>query len=256
MAGTQLMLHRGARQVEQLELDAVDPPPPTATWFPLKHSTVIGRVRETLEASGYQIKKTEMALSADNHRFFGTLDLQAPIMDGVSLMVGIRNSTDRSMPIGFAAGERVFVCDNMAFSSEVVIARKHTRFGERRFNDALSRAVLGLRQYQDVAQKRIEALQHYDLSEDAANSYLLKAAEAGVVGWRLLPLVINEWRNPSHEEFRPRTAWSLFNSFTEVLKERQKTQPAKAASETIQLQGLLLQQETVFDGEFVNEATA
>jgi hypothetical protein len=30
--------------------------------------------------------------------------------------------------------------------------------------------------------------------------------------------VLKEWRQPSHAEFEPRTAWSLFNAFTETLK--------------------------------------
>ena len=33
-----------------------------------------------------------------------------------------------------------------------------------------------------------------------------------------LPKVIEAWDEPKHEEFVPRTAWSLFNAFTEVLK--------------------------------------
>src|SRR5262249_8667083 len=146
------------------------------------------------------------------------------------------------------AGERVFVCDNLSFSSEVVIARKHTRFGEQRFNEALSHAVLGLRQYEAVARERIDRLRHGELSEDAANSYLLQAAERGVVGWRLLPKVIQEYRHPRHEEFKARTAWSLFNSFTEVLKDRQRSQPARAAAETIKLQRLLLGQQEMVNG--------
>jgi hypothetical protein len=33
-----------------------------------------------------------------------------------------------------------------------------------------------------------------------------------------LPKVIEAWEEPKHEEFAPRTAWSLFNAFTEVQK--------------------------------------
>jgi len=33
-----------------------------------------------------------------------------------------------------------------------------------------------------------------------------------------LPKVIEAWEEPKHEELRPRTAWSLFNAFTEVQK--------------------------------------
>jgi hypothetical protein len=30
--------------------------------------------------------------------------------------------------------------------------------------------------------------------------------------------VLEAWEEPRHEEFAPRTAWSLFNAFTEVAK--------------------------------------
>lgn len=249
----QLMLHRGARSVERQELDAVLPPPETATFFPIKHSIVLDRVSDTLSSSGYEIASQQLALSPDNQRFFGTLTLRTPIMDGVALMIGVKNANDRSTPIGFCAGEKIFVCDNGSFASEVVIARRHTRFGETRFNDALSQAVLGLRQYQALAQTRIENLKGLTLTEDAANSYLLKAAETGIVGWRLLPKVIEEWREPRYDDFKPRTAWSLFNSFTEALKDRQLRQPARAAAETIRLQKLLLGQQEPIDVEFNKE---
>ena len=31
--------------------------------------------------------------------------------------------------------------------------------------------------------------------------------------------VLREWHTPRHEEFQPRTAWSLFNAFTEARKQ-------------------------------------
>jgi hypothetical protein len=30
--------------------------------------------------------------------------------------------------------------------------------------------------------------------------------------------VVDQWHVPNHPEFKPRTAWSMFNAFTEVLK--------------------------------------
>jgi glycerol-3-phosphate responsive antiterminator len=41
-------------------------------------------------------------------------------------MVGIRGSYDQSMSRMLGVGSRVFVCDNMAFSTEVSIATKQT----------------------------------------------------------------------------------------------------------------------------------
>jgi hypothetical protein len=194
----------------------------------LSHSQVLGSVVQTLDAAGFGVKSMAIGVTADGARFFGTLQLQAEIMPGVGLAVGIRNSTDKSLPIGFCCGQWVFVCDNLGFSSEVVITRKHTRFGESRFNEAIAATISGLGQYQESEAKRIEWLRSTELTPDRANSLILRAYEEGIIGARLLPVVIQQWRQPNHPEFRERTAWSLLNAFTEVLKDRQQRQPSRS----------------------------
>jgi hypothetical protein len=115
VADSNLCLHRGARIVTREELDSVEAPPHTETWFPLKHSHVLDSVLGTLEATDFQVQRLQISLSQGNARFFGTLDLCSPVAEGVSLSVGVRNSIDKTFPLGFCAGSRVFVCDNLAF---------------------------------------------------------------------------------------------------------------------------------------------
>jgi hypothetical protein len=48
---------------------------------------------------------------------------------------------------------------------------------------------------------------------------IIQALDAQVVPVTRIPDVLRQWREPRHPEFREgRTAWRLFNSFTEVLK--------------------------------------
>ena len=108
---SQLIAHSGARVVSLEELERVDAPPSTDTWFPIRHSQVLHSAIETLGEAGFQVHRNQLALSRSNARFFGVLDLIAPIANGVNLAVGIRNSVDKSLPISFCAGTRVFVCD-------------------------------------------------------------------------------------------------------------------------------------------------
>jgi len=240
MATSTLVNHRGARLVSFEELVRAPTPPATATWFPVPHHQVFQSVSDTLQAAGFGIHQTRLSLARDGARFFGTLDLTTPVSDGVSLAVGVRNSTDKSFPIGFCCGHHVFCCDNLAFSSEVVVSKKHTRFGAERYVEGISKAVSELHQYKEAAGHWIDRMQHWDLSDDAANSYLLQAFESGVIGIRLLPLVLHEWRYPQLDDYRPRTGWSLWNCFTDVIgRTRQKTGPAEAALSTIRLQKLL-----------------
>jgi len=69
---------------------------PEGRWHPISHDTVLGTVKVTLGESGYEVKSEKLALNGKGTRFFGTLDLATPIATGVTLAVGIRNSTDKS----------------------------------------------------------------------------------------------------------------------------------------------------------------
>lgn len=240
MATATLVNHRGARLVSFEELVQTPTPPATPTWFPVPHHQVFRSVSDTLEAAGFGIHQTRLSLARDGARFFGTLDLTTPVSEGVSLAVGVRNSTDKSFPIGFCCGTRVFVCDNLSFTSEVVVSKKHTRFGAERYVEGISKAVSELHQYKEAAGQWIDRMQRWELTDDAANSYLLQAFERGVIGIRLLPAILREWRNPKLDDYRPRTGWSLWNCFTDVIgRTRQQASPAEAAASTIRLQRLL-----------------
>ena len=240
MVSSTLVTHCGARQVNAAELATIEPPSPTRTWFPLAHRAVLDSVCSTLQGAGFAIVRSRLSVSHGGDRFFGTLDLATSISDGVSLCVGVRNSNDQSFPIGFCCGQRVFVCDNLAFTSEIVVSRKHTRYGQERYLEGLARAVASLEQYSRTAADWIVRMQQHELSEDRANSLLLQAYEAKVLGLRLLPLALAEWRNPSREEYLPRTAYSLFNCVTDVFgRERQSRFPAESALATMRLSKLL-----------------
>ena len=235
---TELMLHRGARVVPREKIELIEAPDPTETWFPIRHSTVLSTVETSLQGAGFTISKSQFALSPDNNRFFGTLTLGSYVGEGINLAVGVRNSIDKTFPIGMCVGSRVFCCDNLAFSSEIIVTKKHTRFGEERFNEGISKAILSLPEHRESQALRIERMRNAEIDSDHANSLILQAYEQKVISHRLLPLVIEEYRHPQHQDFAARNRWSLLNAFTEVLKCRQNN-PAAFAALTIRLQALL-----------------
>ena len=235
-----LCIHSGARPVSYEELATIEAPEPTATWFPIPHATVLDAVVDTLTAADYRVERLQLAVGRDDARFFATLDLRTTIGDGVALSVGVRNSIDKSLPIGFCAGSRVFVCDNLAFRSELLVTRKHTRFGDRRFREAISHAVVDLDSFRRGEGERIAQMRATPLDDVLAESFILRAYERDIISSRVLPDVLREWREPAHEEFRPRTAWSLFNAFTEGLKGVGRSNPQQFAEKTLRLNGMIL----------------
>jgi hypothetical protein len=236
-----LVLHRGGQEVTPGQLDEFRAPEPEGRWYPVPHGKVYRRVKDTLGAAGYEVVKEKLAVARVGHRFFGVMDLKTPVADGVCLSVGVRNSTDKSFPLGFCAGNRVFCCDNLAFRAELLIRRKHTVNGERRFDLAIAQAVSGLTSFREEESRRVEVLRQTRLSDTLAESLILRAWDKGVIGAQQIGRVWDQWRSPSFEEFRERTAWGLFNAFTTVLTERSVTQPQSFVAQTMQLHRLLEQ---------------
>lgn len=239
LATSALVLHRGARVVSLEELQKHKAPPPEGRWHPIAHARVLSVVTQALTDSGYRIERQQLALQKDALQFFGTLDLSTPVAEGVALAVGIRNSINKTFPLGFCAGNRVFVCDNLAFRSELLVRRKHTTNGERNFVRAIAEAVTGLESFREQETLRVERLGQMELGEDQADALILRAFERAVIGSRELPRVLREWRSPSHDDFKPRTAWSLLNAFTTALQDRARSQPQGFAVQTMRLNALL-----------------
>jgi hypothetical protein len=196
-------------------------------------------VLSVLDASGFNLKRQQLAVSTNGHRFFATLDLEAELAPGVLISVGVRNSTDKSFPIGFCAGSRVLVCENLAFSAELLVRRKHTRFGERHFTHDIAHAMPKLSSFRDVEAKRIEVMTTTELTDVEAESLLLRAYDKGIIPVQLLSRAIKEWRHPSYDDFKPRTAWSLFNACTTVLAEKAKVNPMAHSLTTMRLTSLV-----------------
>jgi hypothetical protein len=232
-----LLLHCGANVIERGELNSLEleTPPCTETHYPIAHNWVLDSVVDHMERGGRTISSMELSVSHENNRFFGLMEIGNG-HDDYSLMVGVRNSHDKTFPVGFACGSRVFVCDNLAFSSEVVISRKHTRFLHRDMDRLVSQAVGRLGYMKMTQDQRIAHYKGIEFTDKDAHDAIIRAIDAKVIGPTKIPAVLEQWREPAYPEFEPRTAWSLFNGFTEVLK---PLNPHQLSGRTQSLHGLM-----------------
>jgi hypothetical protein len=221
MSKLNLMLHAGARPVSREELYGVQTPEATKTWHPVPHHLMFEEVtRQLTNAGATVVAEAHGLLGKDGGKYFGMVQIGDPARpDGdYGLVIGVRNSHDQSWPGAIALGNGVFVCDNLSFYGEVQLARKHTRWFMRDMPRLVSTAVGKLiekRQQQDL---RITRYRCSEITNTIANDIIVNAMLAGVIGGQKLPAVVQEWRQPRHDEFKERTAWSLFNAFTEVAK--------------------------------------
>lgn len=171
----------------------------------------------TLSANKLKIGAVAHSLSHGGNRYFGLLEILGNDRD-YCWVLGLRNSHDKTFPAGVVAGASVFVCDNLSFSGEVKLARKHTRYIARDLPILVEQGIGRLMTKWHDQSVRIEAYQGKRLRDTAVHDLIIRATDVGVCSNRQIPIVLNEWRTPQYEAFKPRSAWSLFNAFTQTLK--------------------------------------
>lgn len=215
-----LLLHCGAKPVSRDELAAVPTPKATETWYPLPHHDLVAEVEAHLSGSGLEAEAAVHALSHGGARYFGLLQLRRPGEGDrdYAWVVGLRNSHDKSFPAGLVTGSQVLVCDNLAFGGEFRLARKHTKNAVRDLRHMTARAVGLLGERFEALDRRIAAYRAEPMADWCAHDLVVRACDCKAITPTQIPYVLGEWRKPRHPEFEPRTAWSLFNAFTEVQK--------------------------------------
>ncbi len=109
-----LVLHCGARHVERQVVEQAATPTASETWVPVPHHRLLEQVESTLVASGMTVANEAHALWSDGLRYFGLLEVtNGAAHDDYGLVIGLRNSHDKSFPASIALGSGVFVCDNL-----------------------------------------------------------------------------------------------------------------------------------------------
>ena len=232
-----LLLHCGAEQVTRDALCEVPTPESTETWFPLSHEYLLREIESQLHNGGFTLGRQAHALSHGGDRYFGILEVALPGRQHSDYrwIVGLRNSHDKTFPAAMVAGTQVFVCDNLAFTGQVKLSRKHTRFAKRDLRHLSSRAIGKLGDRFIKLDQRIDAYKQKRITDHKAHDLIVRALDCRAITATQVPKVLSEWREPTHREFNKRNAWSLFNAVTETQKE---LNPHTAAKRSEALHGL------------------
>lgn len=217
-----LFLHCGGEAVETHELKTVVLPPETRSYKPVGHDVVLGLAEEALGDMGFNFGIQAHGLAAKGQRYFGLVHLLHESMNEQhALVMGIRNSLDKTFPAALAFGSCVFVCDNLAFTGDVTVSRKHTTNIMRDLPGLVRSAVEHTAVMSDVQDQRFE---HYAKrtiqSDEFAHNLIAEMYRRGAVNTSRIGKVIDEYHEPSHDEFTEggHTYWRLFNAATEALK--------------------------------------
>jgi Domain of unknown function (DUF932) len=191
----------------------------TATHKTVPHVEVVNALVETLGFRHIAPVREEYAVSRDGMKLFGIMELETTF-EGCRFAIGIRNAHDKSMRLAMTAGYRVFICDNMAFSGDFTpVLAKHSK----NFNltHALEIGVSDMQRNFDGMVRQVDRWRDSRLTDVSARMIIYQAfIEAETDFPKHLARPIHDlYFNPQHEEFGPRTMWSLSNAFTSAFKQ-------------------------------------
>ncbi len=206
-------------KITRAELAKLPTPPATTTHLPIPHTAVVETLVETLSHRHIGIVGEEFAVSSDAMEMFGVLDLETSF-EGCRFAIGIRNANNKRFRLACTVGLRVFVCHNLAFGGDYssVLAKHSKRFS---LEDALSIGVDRMQRNFEPMRQQVETWRAQQLSAEEAKLTIYGAFIEGDldVPKHLARRVHELYFNPQHEEFEPRTMWSLSNAFTSAFKE-------------------------------------
>jgi hypothetical protein len=220
-----LNLHSGGELVPYDALRQLTTPEATASHVPVDHYRLVDLVRGTLSMFGHEIVEEFHALDHGGMRYFGLMQLKSPYT-GYTDTVGLRNSHDKTFPIGISYGSQVFVCSNLAFIGDHVIRRKHTANAKRMLPGLLMEIIEPLAQQREAQAKTFDSYKQATLTDERVDHTVLTMYRKGIINLQRVPNVLDEWEKPSFEGFEERTAWRLINATTYALTGRIAENPS------------------------------
>ena len=255
MNALKLYLHCGGEKVERHQLADVRTPVGTDTWQPVAHNEYVNMIQDELESKGIRVISEAHGLTRTAKNFdgtanefgfganyFGMFQVQSDNLkyEDHSTIIGFRNSHIKRLSANLALGSGVFVCDNLAFSGEIVIGRKHTKnvlHDELGIRPMIIEAISKILIVNEKQEERFEEYKSANLNKGDAEVIMIDALRNKIVKPTQLPKLVQQWDSPDHEEFaKNQNVWRMFNAVTETLK---GTSPIELPGRTAKLHSLL-----------------
>jgi len=205
-------------------------------WKGVGHADLLDSLDATLADRGVSTHGERLALGDDGQTLYGSVILagtKLAIPGDINLALGFRHSNMSRHALTLWVGAVVLVCSNGMVaqeSSAATIRRKHTSGLNLDQTVAIGVDSIGVGLDQIKSFKR--SLISQPLSEGETAETLVMAGRQGILPWSQIGKVDKVYNSPNFPVFAERNRWSLYNAFTEVIRDRSplKQLPALAAT--------------------------
>jgi hypothetical protein len=217
-----LIAHVDSGKVPYEKLGEYPVPEATGRWKPIAHLELVDTLKNQIN-SNYRIAREEYAVSHNGMKLFGVLDLASELVEGMNKSIGFRHANDKSLSIQIVAGSRVFCCDNLTLSGDLIVLKAKHTWG---FNLG-NRITLGLEKWEKdivVFRNNVLDLTLREINDRDAQALLAKVLYDGTITFQTFKVAYDLYFQRAvvtpdqYPDCAPRTEWGLHNALTRAFK--------------------------------------
>jgi hypothetical protein len=230
MSNSTLMTGSHGQHSEAVTLQTLqrlpDPRPLGRLHKPVPHGVLVEALHQELSRRGYTIEREQLALSRTGAALFGVLDLTIPSPAGLQargtqgVAFGFRNAIDQQFGLRGVAGQRVFVCDNLRLSGDMIaFSRKNTTRLD--LGDALALGIDKFTAHSAALEIQVARLEATQVTDGEAKRIVYDLFAARILPVRLFDDVNRFYFQPTPDmtDTAPRTLAGLHNACTRAVRD-------------------------------------
>lgn len=198
-------------------------PARTESYSPIPHSYFLTTIQDQLGNNGLQVKNNRIYTNHDGSKLVGFTTVNYVGMEtdpefGLEMMLGYKNSYDKSMAAALVAGLQVMICENGCIAGDMVrFKRKHTGNIQEELIEKTREAITAMTTGFSNLVLDIDIMKDYQLTQKQKAELLgVMYFEEEMVSPTQLSIIKKEMKESNH--FRGNTLWDLYNNVTESLK--------------------------------------
>ena len=242
-----MSLIMGKEKVSRETVQRVVTPDATETFQPIPHSVaravnpfthrledpigLVEMVEQGLLDAGFEIIEEDHVLARKNQCYFGGFSIIRHDIEGSErrLVCGVRNSHNKLFATSICIGSHMLVCDNLCFSSEQVVSRKHTPNIMRDLPDKINEVINSLIGEWLSMEARVDHYKRQYLTEKEAALIFNQLAETGSLPESKPYKAFKLWQDPAiaakgivnMTDFIDDNDWCDENAYEEAIAEKE-----------------------------------
>lgn len=214
--------NHGWTEVKDIEtIKNLDFAPQGPKHVPVPHYEAIEFFKERLAEHKIEIVRERTILSPDTMKCMYIADVRpdGKAEDGFVFSVGFINNNDRTKAFTGIAGTTVYVNNAQMYVCDNSFKTRHTTTIREMLMDRSAHIIKWFNEYYLQSKNMIEKMKNTNISDKDVGKLVMSYIRAKyIISSTNIKRIVDEWDHPRHEEFKPRTLWSLQNTTAEVFK--------------------------------------